>query len=195
MATLVGVALPAPVAPEVLRQLPSLGVVLEEPPAAGGLFIGIDGWDTRPAETLAAALSEVASGPVFAVLAQTSADAYGISEYTAGKSMRQLRFSRDYGGWSPPIGDARAWEADFHFALPLDDLLDALGDDDAWSDEDLEAARSAHSARRLDQLPRLPDPSGHQIEAFLKTLGVELSARASFRKPGLFQRLFGRDRR
>lgn len=196
MATLVGVAIPAIVVKDVIGELPSLGVAFKEGEpdkwCEGGPFVAIDGWDTRPADVLAARISERAGGSIFSVLAQTSADAYSVGEYVAGNLGRRISFSRDFGGWSIPDGPPRPWEADFHFALPVDEFVDRLGDDEEWSDEDLKVARRAHEVRRLELLPRLPDPSGSQVTAFLKGIGVDLPAVASYRKPGLFRRLFGR---
>jgi hypothetical protein len=196
MAILVGVAIPATVVQSVIAELPSLGVTFTEGEpdkrGEGGLFVAIDGWDTRPADVLAAKLSETATGSIFSVLAQTSADAYSVGEYVAGKLVRRISYGRDLGGWSTPDGPRRAWEASFHFALPADEFVDRLGDDEEWSDEDLKVARRAHEKCRLDLLPRLPDPSGSQVAAFLKGLGVELPAIGSYRKPGLLQKLFGR---
>lgn len=196
MATLVGVAIPATVAKDVIGELRSLGVTFKEGEPnegrEGGLFVAIDGWDDRLADVLAAKVSERTKGSIFAVLAQTSADAYSVGEYTAGRLGRRIGFSRDFGGWSISDGPQRPWEADFHFALPVDEFVDALSDDEEWSDEDLKVARRAHEVRRLELLARLPSPTGAQVTAFLKGIGVELPAVASYRKPGLFQRLFGR---
>jgi hypothetical protein len=194
MGTLVGVAIPATVVQDVIGELPSLGVTFKEgePDKRCGLFVAIDGLDTRPADVLAAKISDTAKGSIFSVVAQTSADAYSVGEYVGGKLFRRISYSRDFGGWCRPDGPPRAWEVDFHLALTAEEFVDRLGDDDEWSDEDLNVARRAHEERRLDLLPRLPEPSGSQVAAFLKGLGVELRAIGTYRKPGLLQKLFGR---
>lgn len=195
MSTLIGVAV-LPSGTETLAdKLAPLGVTLPgSPVGGGGVFVAVDGWDTRPAEILAAKISEATGGTVFSVLAQTSADVYVVAEYVAGKLLRQISFNRDDGGWLPPVGVPRSWEADFHFALPVDDFVDRLSDDDDWSDQDLAAARAAHEAHRVEELPRLPAASGSQIHAFVKGLGIDLSegTTARYKKPGILQKLFGR---
>jgi hypothetical protein len=158
-------------------ELGRLGVDLRGVEAADrGVFVVVDGGDIRRVEMLAAKLSSVPGTAAFSVLAQTSADVYVLGEWVAGSLQRRIQFGMDEGGWLAPIGPPRAWETDFHFARPVDELVDYLSDDDDWSDDDLAAARRAYENRRIDWLPRLPVPNGSQMFAFLSGLGIRLPA-------------------
>jgi len=192
MSTLIGVAV-LPNGTDLPSTLAPLGVTLRGS-ARGerGVFVHVDSW--HRAQTLAPRISAATKGTVFSVLTQTSADVYVVGEYAAGELLRQISFDRDQGGWLPPIGAPRPWETDFHLALPVDEFLDRMADEDDRSDDDLDAGRRAHQARKLDQLPRLPAASDAQIHAFLTGLGIDLreEATARCRKPGILQKLFGR---
>jgi hypothetical protein len=193
MSTLLGVAVLTPATSEAIEKVASLGVVMGDADAASrGFFIACDGWDLRVPESLASRISEAVRATCFHVAVQTSADVYVVGEYERGRLIRQLSFNRDDGGWAPPVGVERSWEADFHFALPAEEFLDRLSDSDDWTDADLEAARSAYEGRRLDQLPQLPDPCASTVSAFLKHRGVDVERpMARYPKPGLIGRLFG----
>ncbi|HSD90079.1 MAG TPA: hypothetical protein VLB44_21255, partial [Kofleriaceae bacterium] len=161
MTTLIGVAV-LPNGTDLSATLAPLGVTLNGSPNGRSLFVHVDSW--RRAETLAPKISAATRGTAFSVLAQTSADVYVVGEYGAGELLRQISFDRDGGGWLPPNGSPRPWETDFHLALPVDEFIDRLSDEDEWSDDDLDAARRAYEAREIEQLPR-PAPSESQVRA------------------------------
>jgi hypothetical protein len=192
MSTLIGVAVLAN-GTDLSSALAPLGVTLNgSAQGERGVFVHVDSW--RHAQTLAPKISAATKGTVFSVLTQTSADVYVVGEYVAGELLRQISFDRDQGGWLPPTGSPRPWETDFHLALPVDEFLDRLGDEDDCSDDDLDAGRRAYQARKIEQLPRLTAPSDAQIHAFLTGQGIELREGSTARcgKPGILQKLFGR---
>jgi len=87
---------------------------------------------------------------------QTTSDIYNVVEYVAGECVRRILFDRDSDPQWKVEGAPRPWEADLVFALPADDFIDYLSDDDRYTDTDLEAARRAHAARDLASLPQRP---------------------------------------
>jgi hypothetical protein len=73
-------------------------------------------------------------------------------------------------------GAPRSWEADLLFALPLDDLLDRLSDDDTCTDQDIAEAAQAYATKSLESLPRRPPLLQSMLFEWLRGLGVNPGA-------------------
>lgn len=160
-------------------------------PDVGHLLVSVHGGFSveRDTSELAAELAKKTSSSVLAVMAQTSADAYVLEEHTEAGLARRLVYSRDGGGWAPPDGPERPWEAGFHFALPRKEFTDHLIDDE-WSDLEVQRALVAFEKRDVSLLPRLPSPSIRQLHAFLESLGAG-EPRVEVDRRGLVARWLG----
>jgi hypothetical protein len=164
---------------------------VELPTEAERVLLSVRGGLAVERETthLAEALARVAEKPVLAALGQTAADVYLLEEHTKEGLARRIVYNRDYGGWAPPEGSPRDWEADFHFALQRKDFVERLIDAE-WSDLEVERALKAYDRRDVKLLPRLPPASGRQLSAFLAALGVAEPAAVVDRR-GLVARWLG----
>jgi hypothetical protein len=149
-------------------------------------------FDVRRAMDLADRAS--AGGSAFAVMAQTSADSYVVVHFVDRAKKHSVAFDRDARQPWTVDGPDEDWERDLVLALPVDDFVDALGDRDDWTDDDLARARQAHADHRLDAMPRHPPLFGRSLWAWLRTFGVDPSAPDARprQKPGLLGRLLGR---
>jgi hypothetical protein len=188
MATFAAVCITAPVRADFYARAATLDIA----PLRDGLperALWIDA-SFDDAITVAKAASTIA-GTTFALIGQSSVDAYVVAEFERGDLVRQLSYNRDYGGWAEPLATSRPWEVDFHFALPLEGFIDRLDED--WTDDDIERARQAHARKDVSLLPRWPAASYSQLTAFAESLGLDLAAgpHARYTRPGLLRRLFG----
>lgn len=194
MSTLLAVCVVEPLPADFFSRVAPLDIVptrAELPPRS--LFIDTFAWSPTRTTEVAEAVSRVVAGPVLGLLAQTTADVYQVTEFGAGRRLREIAYSRDGDGWGPSAGEARAWEADFHFALPEAQFVEDLGYAE-WDEAEIERARAAYVARDLSLLPRLPDASSAQFYTFVEKLGLDPQAGfdAKYERPGFFRRLFRR---
>jgi hypothetical protein len=75
-----------------------------------------------------------------------------------GVCTRRVAFRRDADAreqWELE-GPPEAWEAEILFALPADDFVAYLSDDDSYTGSELDLARRAHESRSLESLARRP---------------------------------------
>jgi hypothetical protein len=189
MSTLLGAAvLPDRSDEHVAQYLATLHVAVPTGYANGPIFAAVGGSDPRDADALAARVSADLKGAVFSIAAQTSADVYVVGEFRRGNLRGRSRSTATTKVGFHPQATLGRGKRNSILRLPVDELAYRLSDDDRWSEADIEMARRAYAARSLDQLPRLPDPNGSQVVAFLRGIGVDLrdERTASYEKPGFF---------
>lgn len=120
-----------------------------------------------PSEKLALELSTFECATrAFAIVGQSSVDAYVVTEYVRGETVRKVLYERDEGGWQTS-GAQRPWEKD----LPV-------GEAPNEEDEDYDARRMTHG-KLLDLARRL----GWDFDA---------GPHATYEKRGLLARIFGK---
>jgi hypothetical protein len=109
----------------------------------------------------------------FLIRAQTNVDVYAISEYTAGQCVRRIAYDGDAEERWELQGEPRRWEADLLFALPREEFVGYLSDDDTYTDEDLELAERAHGARDLGLMSRRPPLLAVSLWEWLRSKRVD----------------------
>ena len=177
---------------QALAKLLAIRVTPTGAPTTRRLLIDVPMLRLAALESLAHRVAEVTVAPALALLGQTSLDVYVVAEFGASGLVRRLEFSRDADPQWTSSGAPRPWEADLHFAQPVDDLGDALTDWD-WTEPDLDAVRAAHAAHDPTLLPRVPPMFRRTFVRFTESLGVDLEhPGASWKPPGFLARLLGR---
>jgi hypothetical protein len=92
----------------------------------------------------------------FVVYATPSVDEYSISHFRNGEIVRKIAFHGEMESPWELEGQSQSWESDLLFALPAEDFIAYLSDDSSFSEADLDLARKAHAACRVDLMPRRP---------------------------------------
>ena len=141
-----------------------LGLELLTIPTGPRTFIDT-GHDFEGTFTFAEALSRQTGVNALAFVVQTTADAHELRAYEQGLCVRQLSYTRDYGGWIKVEGSVQAWERAYFFE----------GDDLLWdeaTDDELARFAAAKKAGDVTSVISLCHPSStapmHRVCEFLQ---------------------------
>jgi hypothetical protein len=132
-------------------------------------------WSEERLARTAGQLSSAARS-VLVVKAETSSDTYLLAEFNPRHCVRRIAFMRDADPQWSLQGEPRSWEADLLFALPLDDLLDRLSDDDTYTDQDIAETAQAYATKTLASLRRRPPLLQSMLFEWLRGLGINPGA-------------------